>query len=233
MPAKKLCWKQANLFSSHYARLIGRTLEENIEISKKPCPHEQNGYDPRNWTRYYRWRRRWCGQQWCGQQSGFYTQPEDVYYAYSELSKVSLNFTVAASGLVMCTVFTNPEMWTEPKILKNSQEYIKSQRWFERWYAGKVLISRRFRFVARRNSVETIGYGGGEHRDIDTSGLIRDSCIRRFAKSSVITCRDKSEGWKLKQKIPNDPRVWIQRWGADWFKRLQVAFIWRIWMLIQ
>ena len=56
-----------------------------------------------------------------------YTQPEDVAYAYKELSEVSDLFTIAASFGNVHGVYKPGHVRLEPVILKNSQEYIKKE----------------------------------------------------------------------------------------------------------
>ncbi len=53
-----------------------------------------------------------------------YTQPEEVAYAYEELSKVSRRFTIAASFGNVHGVYKPGNVTLTPSILHNSQEYI-------------------------------------------------------------------------------------------------------------
>jgi fructose-bisphosphate aldolase, class II len=57
--------------------------------------------------------------------SSLYTQPEDVNKAFEILSKISSNFTIAASFGNVHGVYKPGNVKLEPIILKNSQEYIK------------------------------------------------------------------------------------------------------------
>ena len=50
-----------------------------------------------------------------------YTQPEDVAFAYEELSKISPNFTIAASFGNVHGVYAPGNVHYEPIILKKSQ----------------------------------------------------------------------------------------------------------------
>jgi len=59
--------------------------------------------------------------------SKLYTQPEEVAYAYEELSKVSDQFTVAAAFGNVHGVYKPGNVKLTPKILKNSQEYISKK----------------------------------------------------------------------------------------------------------
>ena len=59
--------------------------------------------------------------------SKLYTQPEDVAYAYKELSEVSNLFTIAASFGNVHGVYKPGHVKLSPIILKNSQEYVKKE----------------------------------------------------------------------------------------------------------
>lgn len=112
------------LFSSHMLDLSEEPLEENIAISKaylermsKIGMHieielgvtggEEDGVDNTNIDNAL-----------------LYTQPEEVAYAYEELSKVSKNFTIAASFGNVHGVYKPGNVVLTPKILDNSQKYI-------------------------------------------------------------------------------------------------------------
>jgi len=56
-----------------------------------------------------------------------YTQPEDVAYAYKELSEVSPHFTIAASFGNVHGVYKPGNVVLTPKILDNSQKYIQKE----------------------------------------------------------------------------------------------------------
>jgi len=56
-----------------------------------------------------------------------YTQPEEVSYAYEELSKVSPNFTIAASFGNVHGVYKPGNVQLSPKILDNSQKFIQEK----------------------------------------------------------------------------------------------------------
>lgn len=56
--------------------------------------------------------------------SSLYTQPEDVAYAYEQLSKISHRFTIAASFGNVHGVYKPGNVQLTPMILKNSQEYV-------------------------------------------------------------------------------------------------------------
>lgn len=112
------------LYSSHMIDLSEEPLEENMEISKKYLERmskmgmtleielgitggEEDGVDNTDVD-----------------SSKLYTQPEEVAYAYEELSKISDQFTIAAAFGNVHGVYKPGNVKLTPKILKNSQEYI-------------------------------------------------------------------------------------------------------------
>jgi fructose-bisphosphate aldolase class II len=56
--------------------------------------------------------------------SKLYTQPDEVAYAYEELSKISPRFTIAAAFGNVHGVY-KPNVKLTPKILKNSQDFVQ------------------------------------------------------------------------------------------------------------
>ena len=113
------------LFSSHMLDLSEETLEENIAICKKYLERmakfdcllefelgvtggEEDGVDNSDVD-----------------SSRLYTQPEEVYYAYQELSKVPNGaFTCAASFGNVHGVYAPGNVELKPEILHNTQKYI-------------------------------------------------------------------------------------------------------------
>ncbi len=115
------------LYSSHMIDLSEEPLEENIEICKEYLARmskmgmtleielgitggEEDGVDNSDVD-----------------ESKLYTQPEEVAYAYEELSKVSDQFTIAAAFGNVHGVYKPGNVKLTPKILKNSQEYISEK----------------------------------------------------------------------------------------------------------
>ncbi|MGB2244376.1 MAG: class II fructose-bisphosphate aldolase, partial [Flavobacteriaceae bacterium] len=115
------------LFSSHMIDLSEEPIEENIEICKQYLERmhkmgmtleielgvtggEEDGVDNTDID-----------------SSKLYTQPEEVAYAYEELSKVSPRFTVAAAFGNVHGVYKPGNVKLTPEILKNSQEYISNK----------------------------------------------------------------------------------------------------------
>nr|WP_321266340.1 class II fructose-bisphosphate aldolase [uncultured Sulfurimonas sp.] len=115
------------LYSSHMLDLSEEPLEENISISKTYLERmskigmsieielgvtggEEDGVDNTNIDNAL-----------------LYTQPEEVAYAYEELSKVSPDFTIAASFGNVHGVYKPGNVQLTPKILDNSQKFIQDK----------------------------------------------------------------------------------------------------------
>jgi fructose-bisphosphate aldolase class II len=112
------------LYSSHMLDLSEEPIEENIEISSKYFERmvkigmsleielgvtggEEDGVDNSDVD-----------------SSRLYTQPEEVAFAYEELSKVSPRFTIAAAFGNVHGVYKPGNVELTPVILRNSQDYI-------------------------------------------------------------------------------------------------------------
>ena len=115
------------LYSSHMLDLSEEPLEENIAICKAYLERmskigmsieielgvtggEEDGVDNTNIDNAL-----------------LYTQPEEVAYAYEELSSVSPDFTIAASFGNVHGVYKPGNVQLTPKILDNSQKYIQEK----------------------------------------------------------------------------------------------------------
>jgi fructose-bisphosphate aldolase class II len=115
------------LFSSHMLDLSVESLEDNISISSKYLKRmskmgmtleielgitggEEDGVDNSGTD-----------------SNALYTQPEEIYLAYKELSKISPNFTIAASFGNVHGVYKPGNVKLKPVILKKSQKYIEKK----------------------------------------------------------------------------------------------------------
>ena len=115
------------LFSSHMLDLSEEPIEENIATCKEYLTRmskigmsieielgvtggEEDGVDNTNIDNAL-----------------LYTQPEEVAFAYKELSEVSSAFTIAASFGNVHGVYKPGNVQLTPKILHNSQEYIAKE----------------------------------------------------------------------------------------------------------
>ena len=121
---KHFAEKGKPLFSSHMLDLSEESLKENIEICGQYLKRmskmgmtleielgvtggEEDGVDNSDMDH-----------------SLLYTQPEDVAYAYEELSKISHRFTIAASFGNVHGVYKPGNVKLTPTILDNSQKYV-------------------------------------------------------------------------------------------------------------
>ena len=214
-----------SLFSSHMIDLSEEPLKENIEICKTYLERmskmdmtleielgitggEEDGVDNTDVD-----------------DSKLYTQPEEVAYAYEELSRVSHRFTVAAAFGNVHGVYKPGNVKLTPKILKNSQEYVSRN-----YGLGHNHID--FVFHGGSGSTleeirEAIGYGVIK-MNIDTDlqyafmAGIRDYIQdkRDYLQSQI----GNPEGPDQPNKKFYDPRVWLREGEKSFVKRLTRAF---------
>ena len=213
------------LYSSHMLDLSEEPIEENIEICKTYLTRmekmgmtleielgvtggEEDGVDNTDID-----------------VSKLYTQPEEVAYAYEELSKISPRFTVAAAFGNVHGVYKPGNVKLTPKILKNSQEYISNK-------FGVPNNTVDFVFHGGSGSSleeisEAIGYGVIK-MNIDTdlqyafTEGIRDYMVNNidYLKTQI----GNPKGADSPNKKYYDPRKWLRK-GEETFKtRLVKAF---------
>ena len=213
------------LFSSHMLDLSEETIEENISICKKYLSRmdkigmtleielgvtggEEDGVDNTDVDT-----------------SKLYTQPEEVAYAYGELSQISKKFTVAAAFGNVHGVYRPGNVKLTPKILKNSQDYIS-----KKFHLPKNSID--FVFHGGSGSSlkdirEAIGYGVVK-MNIDTDLQYAFSSGTRDYFESNTDYLQSQIGNPLGKNIPNkkyyDPRVWLRKAEESFKKRLSQAF---------
>jgi len=154
-----------------------------------------------------------------------YTQPEEVAYAYEELSKISNRFTIAAAFGNVHGVYKPGNVKLTPVILKNSQDYIQQK------------------FNTSSNPVDFVFHGGSgssleEIREAIGYGVIKmniDTDLQYAYMAGVRDYMDEKKDY-LQGQIGNpdgadspnkkfyDPRVWVRK-GEDSFKtRIKQAF---------
>ncbi|SHJ13250.1 fructose-bisphosphate aldolase [Tangfeifania diversioriginum] len=214
------------LFSSHMLDLSEETLEENMEISKKYLERmskmgmtleielgitggEEDGVDNSDVD-----------------SSKLYTQPEEVFYAYQELKKVSPNFTVAASFGNVHGVYKPGNVKLQPVILKNSQKYIKDKLNLDDdfpvdfvFHGGSGSSHEEIR--------EAIDYGVIKMNiDTDTQWAFWDG-VRAYEAEKhdyLQTQIGNPEGEDKPNKKIYDPRAWLRKGEESMIARLQKAF---------
>ena len=214
-----------SLFSSHMIDLSEELLEENIEICKTYLERmskmgmtleielgvtggEEDGVDNSNID-----------------VSKLYTQPDEVAYAYEELSRVSPQFTVAAAFGNVHGVYKPGNVKLTPKILKNSQEFISEK------------------FNVPENTVDFVFHGGSgsTHEEIRESigyGVIKMNIdtdlqyaytegIRDYMVDNINYLKTQignPDGADIPNKKYYDPRKWLRSGEVTFKNRLKKAF---------
>jgi fructose-bisphosphate aldolase class II len=213
------------LYSSHMLDLSEEPITENIEICKRYLDRmsklgmtleielgvtggEEDGVDNTSLESHH-----------------LYSQPEDVAYAYEELLKVSPNFTIAAAFGNVHGVYKPGNVKLEPKILHNSQEYIR-----KKFNTGERPVN--FVFHGGSGSSveeihEAISYGAVKMNiDTDLQWAFWEG-VKDFYEANKGYLQGQignPEGADKPNKKYYDPRVW-ERKGEDSFrKRLEQAF---------
>ena len=215
----------APLYSSHMIDLSEEPIEENIEICKKYLERmakigmtleielgitggEEDGVDNSDVD-----------------SSKLYTQPEEVAYAYEELSKISNQFTIAAAFGNVHGVYKPGNVELTPIILKNSQEFVEKKYDTE---------SNPIDFVFHGGSGSTldeireaIGYGVIK-MNIDTDLQFAFSeGIRDYMNQNIDYLKTQignPDGQDLPNKKYYDPRKWLREGEATFKTRLKQAF---------
>lgn len=213
------------LYSSHMIDLSEEPIEENIEICKRYLDRmskigmtleielgitggEEDGVDNSDVDN-----------------SLLYTQPEEVAYAYEELSKISHRFTIAAAFGNVHGVYKPGNVVLTPKILKNSQEYIQ-----EKYNTGANPVD--FVFHGGSGSTvdeirEAISYGVIKMNiDTDLQYAFMEGVRDYFAEKTdyLQTQIGNPEGDDKPNKKIYDPRVWLREGEKTFKARLKKAF---------
>lgn len=213
------------LFSSHMLDLSEEPMHENIEICQKYLERmdkmgmtleielgitggEEDGVDNSGVDH-----------------SELYSTPEDVDYAYTELSKISPRFTVAAAFGNVHGVYKPGNVKLTPTILRDSQEYIQAKHNTE------------------KNPVDFVFHGGSgstveEIREAISYGVIKMNIdtdlqfaftegIRDYMTGNIDYLRDQignPTGADAPNKKYYDPRKWIREGEVTFNMRLEQAF---------
>ena len=213
------------LYSSHMIDLSEEPLKENIDICKKYLERmskigmtleielgitggEEDGVDNSDIDI-----------------SRLYTQPEEVAYAYEELSKISEQFTIAASFGNVHGVYKPGNVVLTPKILDNSQKYIEEK------------------FNTEKQPVNFVFHGGSgssseEIKESISYGVIKMNIDTDLQWGFTTGVRDYFEkytdylqsqiGNPKGEEVPNkkyyDPRKWIREGELTFISRLTKSF---------
>ncbi|PKD18897.1 fructose-bisphosphate aldolase [Salegentibacter salinarum] len=213
------------LYSSHMIDLSEEPLEENIEICKKYLERmskmgmtleielgvtggEEDGVDNTDID-----------------SSKLYTQPEEVAYAYEELSKVSDQFTIAAAFGNVHGVYKPGNVKLTPVILKNSQEHITKKYGVEENHIDFVFHGGSGSTVEEIR--EGIGYGVIKMNiDTDLQYAYLEG-IRDYmgSKKDYLAAQiGNPEGDDVPNKKHYDPRKWLREGELTFKARLKKAF---------
>ena len=213
------------LYSSHMIDLSEEPIEENIEICKAYLKRmskmgitleielgitggEEDGVDNSDVDT-----------------SKLYTQPEEVAYAYEELSKVSDQFTIAAAFGNVHGVYKPGNVKLTPKILKNSQEFITNKYGVSENHIDFVFHGGSGSSVEEIR--EAIGYGVIK-MNIDTDLQfafmtgVRDDFLAH--QDYLATQIGNPDGEDVPNKKYYDPRRWLRQAETAFISRLKRAF---------
>jgi fructose-bisphosphate aldolase class II len=213
------------LFSSHMIDLSEESLEENIATCKEYLKRmdkmgmtleielgvtggEEDGVDNTDVDNAL-----------------LYTQPEEVNYAYEQLSEVSPRFTIAASFGNVHGVYKPGNVKLTPTILDNSQKFIAEKHNTEAkpvffvFHGGSGSSQEEIR--------EALSYGAIKMNiDTDTQWAYWDG-IRKFEKANHDYLQGQignPDGDDKPNKKYYDPRVWLRKAEEAMIDRLKIAF---------
>jgi len=158
--------------------------------------------------------------------SRLYTQPDEVAYAFKELSSVSPNFTIAAAFGNVHGVYKPGNVKLTPVILKNSQEYIRKE--FNLAAVNPVNFVFHGGSGSTREEIrEAISYGVIKMNiDTDTQWAFWDG-VRAFEAKYHDYLQGQlgnPEGPDSPNKKYYDPRKWLREGELAFVKRLSMAF---------
>ncbi len=154
-----------------------------------------------------------------------YTKPEEVNEAYEVLSKVSPNFTIAASFGNVHGVYKPGNVQLTPEILDASQKYIAEKH-------GTVAQPVNFVFHGGSGSEaskikEAISYGAIKMNiDTDTQWASWEGILNFYNENK--DCLQGQIGNSTGDDVPNkkyyDPRVWLRKVEESMVTRLMQAY---------
>ncbi|NTW33154.1 MAG: class II fructose-bisphosphate aldolase [Bacteroidetes bacterium] len=213
------------LFSSHMLDLSEEPLQENIAICKKYLERmskigmtleielgvtggEEDGVDNTGVDN-----------------AKLYTQPEHVALAYETLMNISPNFTIAASFGNVHGVYKPGNVHLQPKILKNSQDFIQ-----KKYNTSEKPVNFVFHGgsgSAQQDIREAISYGAIKMNiDTDTQWAYWSGIMKFYKKNEGYLQGQigNPEGEDKPNKKYYDPRAWLREGEKTLVERLKVAF---------
>ncbi|QMU99220.1 class II fructose-bisphosphate aldolase [Borrelia sp. A-FGy1] len=214
------------LFSSHMLDLSEETIKENIDVSKKFLERmdkiemfleielgitggEEDGVD--NSDRAHQ---------------ELFSTPNDIYYGYSELMKVSPNFQIAAAFGNVHGVYKPGNVQLTPKVLRDGQAYVVSK-------LGLSNNPKPVSYVFHGGSGSTIeeinealSYGVVKMNiDTDTQWAAWEGVLNYYKKNEDRLQGQLGDGRNL--DVPNkkfyDPRVWLRESEVSMKERVKLA----------
>lgn len=213
------------LYSSHMLDFSEEPLEENIEVSARYLERmskmgmtleielgctggEEDGVDNTDMH-----------------ESRLYTQPQDVAHAYEVLSKISPNFTIAASFGNVHGVYKPGNVKLRPTILRDSQEYTA-----KKFNLGPKPVNFVFHGgsgSSREEIREAISYGAVKmNLDTDLQWAFWDG-IRGYEAKNHDYLQGQignPTGPDAPNKKHYDPRIWLGAGEDSFTKRLIHSF---------
>lgn len=218
------------LFSSHMLDLSEEPLAENLEICSKYLSRmskmgmtleielgitggEEDGVDNSHVD-----------------SSKLYTQPQEVCMAYETLSRISPNFTIAASFGNVHGVYKPGNVVLNPKILDASQAYIAARHVEAAGATGGKPVNFVFHGGSgstREEIREAISYGVVKmNLDTDMQWAFWDG-VHGFYKENSAYLQGQlgnPEGADKPNKKYYDPRAWLRRGEESIIARLKQSF---------
>ena len=159
-------------------------------------------------------------------ESALYTQPEDVAYAYEELSKISPNFTIAASFGNVHGVYKPGNVKLKPTILRDSQKYVH-EKFGTASEKPLNLVFHGGSGSTEQEIRESVSYGVIKMNiDTDTQWATWDGILQYYKANENRLQAQLGDG--TDPDVPNkkfyDPRVWLRKGQESMIARLQEAF---------
>jgi len=213
------------LFSSHMLDLSEESLENNIEISSKYLKRmsklgmtleielgitggEEDGVDNSQ-----------------ADSNALYTQPSEICYAYNELSKISSDFTIAASFGNVHGVYKPGNVKLRPQILDDSQKYVKDTLGTETKPVNFVFHGGSGSAVS--DIKDAISFGVVKmNLDTDMQWAFWDG-VRAYEKENheyLQTQIGNPQGEETPNKKYYDPRKWLRAGQESMVRRAVKAF---------
>ncbi|WKC76161.1 class II fructose-bisphosphate aldolase [Borreliella valaisiana] len=216
---------QKPLFSSHMLDLSEEPIKENIEISKKFLKRmakiemfleielgitggEEDGVDNSDRALHE-----------------LFSTPEDIYYGYSELLKISPNFQIAAAFGNVHGVYKPGNVKLTPRVLRDGQDYVIAKT--------GANIAKPVSYVFHGGSGSTIdeinealSYGVVKMNiDTDTQWAAWEGVLNYYKKNENRLQSQLGDGKDA--DIPNkkfyDPRIWLREAEISMKDRVKIA----------